>query len=551
MTLQLRDYQQACLDGLFSYWETEAGNPLLVIPTGGGKSLVMATIIQKLVEGWPDMRIGVITHVKELIEQNYLELVGAWPFAPAGIYSAGLGRRDAHAQILFGGIQTVYNKARRIGHLDLILVDEAHLIPRNADTQYGKFLLEAREINPDLKIVGLTATPYRLDSGRLDEGEERLFDRIAYEVSIGDLIDGGYLAPLISKGMETGFDLSGVQKRGGDYVPGQLQAAVDKYETTRAAVSEIVAYGEHRKSWLCFCSGVEHAHHVRDEIRARGFTCETVTGDTPAGERNFILQEFKAGRIRALTNNAILTTGSNFPMVDLLAFLRPTESTGLYVQMAGRGTRLSPGKKNCIVLDFAGLVRKHGPVDAVHPKKPGEGGGDAPVKECPNCHELVHASVMTCKECGHQFPENTEEKIKKEADVAPIMSTAPPTDREVEGRSFHRHEKVGGTPSVRAEFDCGVQVFKTWVCPQHTGFAKAKADRFWSEHGGLRPFPKTVDEFLMRQDELKVTAGIKVKPSGKYWEVTSFRPGEERQEPAGYIPRPVHETWGPDDGIPF
>jgi DNA repair protein RadD len=549
VSLALRPYQQAAIDGLFSYWEIEAGNPLLVIPTGGGKSLVMAEVIQRLLGGWPDMRIAVVTHVKELIAQNYTELVGIWPFAPAGIYSAGLGRRDAHAQILFAGIQTVHNKARQIGHVDIVLVDEAHLIPRNADTQYGRFLLDLAAINPDLKIVGLTATPFRLDSGRLDDGEERLFDKIAYEITIRELIELGFLSPLISKGMSTGFDLTGVQKRGGDYVPGQLQAAVDKYETTRAAVSEIVAYGESRRSWLCFCSGVDHALHVRDEIKARGFTCETVTGDTPAGERDRILRDFKAGRIRALTNNSVLTTGFNAPGVDLIAFLRPTKSTGLYIQMAGRGTRLAPGKENCLVLDFAGLVRDHGPVDAVEPKTPGDGSGEAPVKECPMCHSLVHASLMVCKDCGHQFPENTEEKISAKAADLPILSTGAAKALHVESRSFHYHDKPGGTPSVRTAFDCGVAQHKTWICPQHTGFAKSKADRFWSDHKGLRPFPRSVDEFLKRQDELHVTDSVTVKPNGRYFEVTAYTVGAERQEATHYVPPKPFEYL--DEDIPF
>lgn len=169
--LKLRDYQSSAIDAVFDYWREFDGNPLVDLATGCGKSLVMAKLIQRLIEGWSDMRVMIVTHVAELIEQSYLELLGVWPFAPAGIYSAGLGRRDARSQIVFAGIQTVHNKAQQIGHVDVLMVDECHLIPINSNTMYRKFIDALLEINPDMKILGLTATPYRLDSGRLDEVE--------------------------------------------------------------------------------------------------------------------------------------------------------------------------------------------------------------------------------------------------------------------------------------------------------------------------------------------------------------------------------------------
>lgn len=226
--LTLRDYQRASVDGLYNYWREQPGSPLIVLPTGGGKSLVLGTICKELIEGWPDMRVLVVTHVRELILSNYQELLNIWPFAPAGIFSAGVGRRDAKAQIVFGGVQTIANKAEQIGHIDVVLVDEAHLMPRNSETQYGKLIDGLRAINPDLKLVGLTATPYRLGEGLLTEGDGALFDDICFEKPIGEMIEGGYLCRPISKGMATAFDLSGVGKQGGDYKQNALQAAIDK-----------------------------------------------------------------------------------------------------------------------------------------------------------------------------------------------------------------------------------------------------------------------------------------------------------------------------------
>lgn len=536
--LQLRDYQRQAVDSVFAYWQDNDGSPLIVLPTGAGKSLVLGTICKEIVENYPDMRILNVTHVRELILGNYKELLTIWPFAPAGIFSAGVGRRDAHSQIIFGGVQTISNKTELIGHIDLVIVDEAHLMPRNSETQYGKLLDGLRAINPDLKLVGLTATPYRLGEGLLHEGEGALFDDICFEQPVTAMIDGGYLVRPISKGMATTYDVSGVGKLGGDYKQNALQAAVDQADLTRAVVDEIVAYGAapgaERKAWLCFCSGVDHAFHMRDEIRGRGFSCEAISGETPTPERDRILADFKAGKIRALTNNSVLTTGTNLPIIDLVAFCRPTASPGLYVQMAGRGLRLHPGKENCLFLDFAGVVSKHGPIDAITPPGERTGTGDAPVKQCPQdeggCGSLVHASVRCCPDCGFEFPINDEPKIDRTAADVPMLSKDAAQWRPVTSRSFRFHEGKGNKPpSVKCTYMTGLTAINTWLCPQHTGYAQAKAHRWWHKHGGLRPFPKDVLEWLDRQNELLETAEIAVRPDGKYWTVVDERVGDKRQ----------------------
>ena len=168
----------------------------------------MAAFIEGVLRAWPDQRILVVTHVRELIAQNYAELIGLWRDAPAGIYSAGLGRRDLGARILFAGIQSIHRRAYDVQQCDLVLIDEAHLIPGASDTMYRRFLDTLARINPQLKVIGFTATPYRLDSGMLHEGKGALFTDIAYEVSVRQLIDDGYLCPLVSKAAETKLDVS-------------------------------------------------------------------------------------------------------------------------------------------------------------------------------------------------------------------------------------------------------------------------------------------------------------------------------------------------------
>lgn len=556
--MALRDYQREAINAVFDYWREEDGHPLVDMATGVGKSITAATLIDELVKGWPDMRIMSITHVVELVEGNFKELLNVNPFAPAGLFAASLGRRDGRAQIVFAQLQTVWNLAHIIGHIDVLLIDEVHLVPRKADTMYGKMISALLTINPDMKIVGFTATVYRLDSGRLDEGDDKLFDRVVYTYDIGRAIDDGWLAPLSSKGMVTGFDLSGVGTLGGDYKKGALSAAVDKEEITRAAVAEAVAYGKTRKTALFFCSGVDHAHNVRDEVRRHGLTCETIHGKTPAGERRDIIEAFKAGRIWGVSNDAILTTGTNIPGIDLIADLAPTKSTSRYVQKAGRGTRpvwprgfnpdsataeerrdaIARGPKpNCLYLDYAKNVSYHGPVDGVQPRTPGKGDGIAPVKQCHQesggCGELVHISIMTCPCCGREFPPSEDVKITAKADDVPILSKGEATWRPVTRRRFAFHEGKGGKPpSVKVTYSQGLTQFNEWLCFEHSGYAQSKAHRWWSQHGGARPFPKTVLEALERQSELKETAEISVRPDGRYWSVVGHRVATNDNVPA-------------------
>jgi len=521
--LTLRPYQQAAITSIYGYFQKNAGNPLVVIPTAGGKSLVMASFIEGVLKSWPDQRILVVTHVRELIAQNHAEMIGLWPEAPAGIYSAGLGKREAQARILFAGIQSIHRRATEIGHTDLVMIDEAHLIPGKSNTMYRRFLDALSAFNPALKVIGLTATPFRLDSGMLHEGKNALFTDIAYEAPVRDLIDQGYLSPLISKQPATRLDVSKVGTRAGDFIARDLAAAVDQDAITRAAVAEIIDHGKDRKSWLAFCSGVDHARHVAEEFDRRGITCRTIFGDTPKDERDAIIAAFKRGEIQALASMGVLTTGFNAPAVDLIALLRPTQSAGLYVQMVGRGTRLSPGKENCLVLDFAGNVRRHGPIDLVRPRRHGDGnGGEAPTKVCPECDSIIALSAMECPDCGHVFPAR-EVKIAPTAATLPVLSPKATQWVKVGGVSYSRHDKRGGRPSLKVSYSCGLTTYREWVCFEHHGYARRKAEEWWRKRAPGIPVPRDVNEALAQSRHLARPSNISVRPSGRYFEITGYR----------------------------
>ena len=441
--IELRPYQREAVDSVYAYFMANHGYPLIVLPTGTGKSLVLADFSKGAIENYPSTRILILTHVKELIQQNYLAMLSIWPEAPAGIYSAGLGKRDMHSQIVFAGIQSIHRKIKKWDAFDLIIVDEAHLIPRASTTMYGKVLTGFSLKNPQVKVIGLTATPYRLDSGMLHKGKDAMFDGICYEADIAEMIEQGYLCEVRPKAMKTVLDVSGVHKRGGEFIAGELEAAVNTDEITESAVDEVMELGEGRGSWLCFCSGIKHAQAVAKALRERGINCETVIGETPGPERDRILRDFKAGRIQALTNANVLTTGFDAPGVDLIVMLRPTNSTGLHVQMIGRGTRLAEGKEDCLVLDFAGNTARHGPLDAltIKSKDEGDGDGEAPVKICPDCAEILHAAVKICPRCGHEFPPPEIKLAAKAATDALLTKQIQSAWCDVTKVEYFRHEK--------------------------------------------------------------------------------------------------------------
>ncbi len=472
----LRDYQQRAIDQLYAWMRENNGNPCLELPTGAGKSHIVAALCKDAIQSWPDTRILMLTHVKELIEQNAEKMRQHWPGAPMGIYSASIGQRELGEPITFAGIQSVRNRASEIGHVDIVLIDECHLVGHKDEGGYRTLIAELQAINPALRVVGLTATPYRLGHGLITD-KPAIFDDLIKPVTIEELIFKGHLSPLRSKVTGKKLDVSGVKKRGGEYIESELQAAVDNLDTNEAVASEIVARADGRKSWLIFCAGVDHAQHMADTLRGMGIVTECVTGATSKKERARILSDFKAGRITALTNANVLTTGFDAPDTDLVALVRPTLSPSLYVQMAGRGMRIKSHTDHCLVLDFAGCVATHGPVTAViPPKKAGEKGGTAPVKACEECGELVHASVMTCPACGFIFERESKVYALRDDDIMGISGT----DMAVTSWFWSKHvSKTSGKEMLRVTYygalsDVPVTEYHSIT---HDGYAGERARR--------------------------------------------------------------------------
>lgn len=475
--MQLRDYQSRSIDMLYSWIENNKGHLCVVMPTGSGKSHVIAALCKDALQTWPETRILMLTHVKELIEQNAEKMRLHWPGAPLGIYSASVGKRQLGEPITFAGIQSVRDKARQIGHIDLIVIDECHLVNHKDEGGYRKLIGELTSINPAIRIIGYSATPYRLGHGLIID-KPALFDALIEPVSIEELVFKGYLANLRSKVTKAKLSTDGVHKRGGEFIEAELQAAVDTDDQNQAVVGEIMALAGERKAWLVFCTGVKHAQHVADVLCQHGVAAECVTGETPKKEREQMLADFKAGRLRALTNANVLTTGFDYPDIDLVAMLRPTMSASLYVQMAGRGMRVKSHTDHCLVLDFAGVVATHGPITAVQPpKKAGDGNGEAPVKVCDNCGELCAIAVSICPACGHPFPEPERKKLElRDDDIMGLEGK----DLEVSSWNWRRHvSRASGKEMLSCTYygSLSDKPITEYLPVLHDGYAGQKAMR--------------------------------------------------------------------------
>jgi DNA repair protein RadD len=448
--------------------------PLVVEATGLGKSLNIAMFIWHALSMSPGARIMQLCHVKELVESNYKELLGMWPAAPAGIYAAGLNRKDTRSQVTFAMINSVSKRAATFGKIDFVLIDECHRLSNNDKTMYGKFLTELRKKNPNLIVIGYTATDYRMQGGKLtDMG---LFDEVVFDIGSGEsflwAVDQGYL--IMPVPTDPGFQLddSGIELSGGDYKQSAASQALRDQDIIERAIDYSIALAkeEGRKRALAFAQSIEDAELIADILTYKGYPTEAV--HSQRSDRDEVLAAHKRGDLWGVSNKDILTTGYNDPVLDLMINLRLTRSPGLWVQMVGRMTRpnwtnhffghnggpplddegrfnigtregrlasiAASGKLNARVLDFTGNTERLGPINYPNlPKRRGAGGGEPPVRTCNGTTDegreagmkcapatFHHVSVKICPHCGYEWPE--ESKIGGMASNKDLVSPTNP-----------------------------------------------------------------------------------------------------------------------------
>lgn len=519
-------------EAVAAFWaslcERPSATPVIVLPTGAGKSIVIAMIARTAVQEFGG-RVVVLAHRKELLEQNAEKLQAAG--LEVGIYSAGLNRRDAEADVLVAGIQSVYRRAHEIGARNLVFVDEVHLVAD--DGMYRTFVQDLTKYNPRLRLGGCTATPFRLDVGPIC-GPDRVFSRVCYSAPVRELIEKGYLSRIVTKS-EAGFDTSGLHIRGGEFVANEVEVLFGGDDLkVEAACREIVARTKGRRSVLVFCSGVRHAEKVSTYItRISGDVCGLVVGEMDALSRAATLAEFKSGRMKYVANVDVLTTGFDFPGIDAIAILRATMSPGLLAQMVGRGLRRAPGKDDALVLDFGQNFSRHGPIDSPEfgCESPGDTPGQAPAKMCPNCGNEVSLGALECKECGFAFQTTRGEAKHDEAPDDGAQALLEPETWDVVGWSFARHVKKKDPEApntLRVEYLCKrgggnlTESISEWVCLLHSGFAGKKAARWWSEHT-REPFVPDIDEaiYLFDRGAFAQPTKITTQREGHFYRIVS------------------------------
>jgi DNA repair protein RadD len=545
--MELRPYQSGAVAAVWDHLRRRDDNPCVVIPTAGGKTHVMAQLCKDAVGLWQG-RVLILAHVKELLEQAADKLTRICPDVLFGVYSAGLRRRDTTRPVILAGIQSVYQRACELGAVDLAVVDEAHLIPPEGDGMYRQFLADARVVNPHVRTIGLTATPFRLKSGMICT-PDGVLNHVCCEVGVYDLITQGFLCRLVSKAGRATADTSGLHTRAGEFVADEVEALMDADARVESACAEIVEQTRTRNAVLIFSSGVRHGGHIVSVLKGKhGIECGFVTGATPLRERDALTARFRAGDLKYLCNINVLTTGFDAPNIDCVALVRPTMSPGLYYQMVGRGFRLHPAKANCLVLDFGGNVLRHGPVDQIRVRDPRVGTGAAPVKECPGCQALVPTGCARCPECGFLFPEPERVNHDATASAAPVLSGQAAEKRcEVLETFYSVHTKRGAADdapkTMRVEYKVGFNTFVSeWLCFEHEGYAWRKAAGWWRRRSP-DPVPGTAAEAvdLARQGRLAPTHAITVRrPAGEeYDRVVGYQLGD--------VPAPAE---GPVGGPP-
>lgn len=564
----LRNYQDYAVEAGFNALAKKDCASIIAAPTGTGKSLIIAGLLKKIYSTYPDYphRTMVLTHVKELIEQNHAKLMGHWPQAVAGIYSSGLGKKEMYCPITFAGIASIYRQAAALGKIDIVIIDECHLIGGKGDGMYLSFLRALKVLNPNLRILGLTATPYRVGLGILTDGE--LFNDVCCDMTgleaFNWFVEEGYLCPLIPRKTDIEFEEGEIRTTAGDYNLLDMDRVVNTKDKNAQAVDEIIRKGQDRKSWLVFGVSIDHVEKLSQLFNDRGINSTYIHSKMKDEERDGRIAAFKSGEYRCLINNGILTTGFDMPSLDLIAILRLTKSPGLWVQILGRGTRpdyeegydlavkegrleaiANSDKQNCLILDFGKNTPRLGPInDVVMPNKKGKGKSKAPVRLCHGCEiTYFHISLTNCPDCGHYHPRalqeekfnssSGEEELIRKVKVPKVEEPDQVVEFKVNTVEYSLHQpKDSSKPnSLLVTYQCGIRSFSEYMCFDHRNYPKAKARALWRERvsyttNAENPVPESVLEALDRTDELRIPTSIRVTVNKKFNPIVSYGFGQ-------------------------
>lgn len=551
-----RWYQQEACDAFWQFVETNhdaSRNPVLVLPTGTGKSVIIAYIIQHAVKTWNNTRVLMLTHVGELVKQNAGKLSSIWPEADIGICSATLGHKDTENSIVFGNVQSVAPLLKRdanaFGIRNLIVIDECHMLSEDENSQYRQVIAALKKLRPQMRVLGLSATPYRMKGGYLTEQKNAVFTDIVYDLNsqFERLIKEGYLAPVTTLKTKPHVDLTGVGTRAGDYKLDELQKACGDDAMLKNSLVEVVKRSSGRRAWIVFIAGIENCNKCAQLLREMSVSAYAVNSSFSAEENATKIEAFRKGEIRCLISADQLTTGFDVPQVDLIAMLRPTKSPGLYVQMIGRGLRPAEGKKDCLVLDFARNIERLGPINnpfiRARTEKKASSKQQAPVRSCPGCQAYIPVQATVCPHCGQKIERNLELELKAGVLIERTFGHQPKPGRKIAtviSVDYTEYKSVSGNVSFCAVYTCIVggkkRTIKKWLAfnQKKTSIGYLEAAKAWKELScyPYKLVPLSVEEAMKRTSELKTPLGLEFIPRNFYFgskfdEITEFLFTEE------------------------
>ena len=543
----LRDYQEEMLQAVLAGIKSRK-DVLIQAATGAGKTIFFSALIRHCMERY-NMRICVLVHRETLARQAYDKLVRVWPKGREKIGMAcksACSKVDLEKPVIIASRQTVSRTKRleKLPTIHMLIVDEAHNIPsQNVKSDYRKIIEHLRGLFPDMRLVGVTATPYRLSHGyiygALCRGTHvNWFPNLAYQVSIKSLVDKGYLVPYVIKSASTP-DLSRVGLSGnGDYNIDELGDVMNGTVQLKSAVFAVQDYAKDRKHIVVFAVTIEHAEALEAEFKRAGMSAVVVHSEMAADEKRERLAAFDAGRVRIIVNVGILTEGWDCMCVDCILLCRPTMSPALYVQMVGRGLRLDDGKTDCLVLDMSGNFDRHGDPNAPEvdyderkgqssgqPKEEGE--GPALVK-CPNCGFENRITALYCADCKQPLKQIVDERLAfHDADAlnsGDISATVTDTD-------IMPYTSRNGNYMLKVSFTCQpdggnlpVVVNEFWDFEGNgSTYGRGKARDRWMMYTDAvyiaEPIPETVDDAFVRSYELKFPARCVIAKKDGWWKI--------------------------------
>lgn len=526
----LRDYQADAVDSVLPL--NPGVRKLIVIPTGGGKSWIIAALAELSSFGG---RCLLLTHDEKLIQQDADKIRRINPMLDVGIYCAKAKKREHACTITVASIQSVYKILHLWKDVSIVLVDEAHRITPVGGKLY-RAVLDYFALVP---IVGLTATPFRSGTGFLHKGPFKLFDEISYEISYAELVHQGHLVPFAEQGSDLAFDTSKLHIRAGEFIPKELDGLVDGAKTQKI-VTQIIQRAKGRKYWLMFAINRRHAEMIAGMLNAAGVPSAAVHSDMPNADVAIagIMADFEAGFLRAVICVNMFTTGYDFPALDCVVLFRPFASALLYVQCTGRVVRIFPGKVDGLLLDYGGNIARHGHFEAPIPQQKSED-AKGPKKECLACGEANPQSARHCFACRHKFTEmfkqcptcgneldinarscpcGYEYPVKEDGLDENGVTIVPNkalwldvTGWEVKAHTPRRQPGNPPKPDCLKITHITAQgaAIDEYIFPEYTN-SRRHFERWWDTHRGSAPYPKTSREATKRKGELRQPFSIKV-----------------------------------------